>query len=76
MHSNSQTENDRSGVVTDCLRLNILDAPDHDAEIVTTIDALSEVLVDMSESTDKFYKICTAVGIEGYCMKKFIALRR
>lgn len=64
------------GVVTDCLRLNIREAPKADAEIATVIDALSEVMVDMDGSTDEFYKVCTASGIEGFCMRKFIAVRR
>lgn len=69
-------KNSVPGVVTDCLRLNVRDEASEDAEIVTIIDALSEVMVDIANSTDKFYKVCTAAGVEGFCMKKYIALRR
>lgn len=62
------------GVVTDCRYLNVREAPDQDAAVLTTIKALSEVLIDEPESTDDFYKVCTETGIEGYCMKKFIAV--
>lgn len=65
-----------SGVVTDCIKLNIRKAPVADAEILAVIELLSEVMVDMDNSTDEFYKVCTAAGIEGYCVKKYIALRR
>lgn len=65
-----------SGVVTECLRLNIRKEPVADAEVVAVVDCLSEVKVDMSTSTDKFYKVCTAAGIEGFCVKKYIALRQ
>lgn len=65
-----------SGIVTNCLRLNVRKKPDPEAEVLTIIDALSEVVVDMNASTDKFYKVCTAAGIEGFCMKKYIAFRK
>lgn len=64
------------GVVTDCLRLNIRKEPISDGEILTIIDALSEVMVDIDAASGEFYKVCTASGIEGFCMKKYIALRR
>ena len=65
----------RSGVVTDCMRLSIFEEPSDDSDIVCRIDALSEVLVDESESTESFYKVCTSAGAEGFCSKKFIAIR-
>lgn len=65
-----------SGVVTDCLRLNIRKEPSSNGEVLAVIDALSEVMVDTGGSSDGFYKICTAAGIEGFCMKKYIALRQ
>lgn len=67
------------GVVTDCLKLNVRSTPVNDktgGNVVTTIDCLTEVVVDEDASTDKFYKICTASGVEGFCMKEYIAIRR
>lgn len=64
------------GVVTDCAKLNLRRNPDPEAEILTTLPALAEVDVDPEESTDTFYKVCTAAGIQGFCMKKYIAIRR
>lgn len=63
------------GVVTDCVRLNVRKRPESTAEVITTIDCLTEVVIDEEQSTDGFYKICTAAGIEGFCMKKFIVIR-
>jgi len=40
--------------------------------VICTINCHAEVEIDELESTDDFYKICTASGVEGYCMKKFI----
>ena len=65
-----------SGVVTDCVKLNVRKEPSPNAEVVAVIELLSEVAVDMDASSEGFYKICTAAGIEGYCMKKYIALPR
>lgn len=64
------------GVVTDCLRLNVRKEPKADAEVVAIIDALSQVTVDMDKSTGEFCKVLTPAGVEGFCMKKYIALRR
>lgn len=65
-----------SGVVTDCFRLNVRKEPNPDAEVLAVIDFLSDVTVDMNASTDAFYKVRTADGVDGFCMKKYIALRR
>lgn len=67
-----------TGVVTDCLKLNVRSTPTDSSgkgNVVTTIECLTEVVIDMEGSTDRFYKICTASGIEGFCMKQFIAVR-
>ena len=60
------------GVVTECAKLNVRQEPSTDAEVVTTIMIGTEVMVDVAESTEDFYKVCTGAGVEGYCMKKFI----
>lgn len=70
------TGNFKVGVVTDCLRLNVRSEASINSDVLITIGALSEVIVDLESSTDEFYKIRTDVGEEGFCMKKYIALRR
>lgn len=69
-------KNFASGVVTECVRLNVRKTPSADGEIAAIIDCLTSVVVDLESSTDEFYKISSANGIEGFCMKKYIALRR
>lgn len=64
------------GVVTDCLRLNIRIEPDKEADVATIVTCLDEVEVDLDASTDEWYAVCTVTGIEGFCMKKFIAIRQ
>lgn len=64
----------KQGVVTDCLKLNVRKEPDSTAEVVCTIDASTTVVISEEESTEEFYKVYTAAGLEGYCMKKFITI--
>lgn len=61
-----------TGVVTNCAKLNVRAEPSITANPVCVLDAAAELEVIMSESTDEWFKVCTATGIEGYCMRKFI----
>lgn len=65
-----------TGVVTDCLRVAVYKEPRANSGIVKVVTALTRVTVDLEKSTDDFYRISTSKGIQGYCMKKFIAVRR
>lgn len=60
------------GVVTECARLRVRKEPSLEADILTVIPLGTEVRVDIFESTNDFYKICTGNGVEGYCMQKYI----
>lgn len=40
------------------------------------IDALTQVCVDLDASTEDFYKVRTSDGVEGFCMRKYIALSK
>ena len=62
------------GSVVDCEMLNVRKEPSIESEVLCEISWYTELMVYEEESTDEFYKICTASGIEGYCMKKFISI--
>ena len=64
------------GVVTDCLKLNIREKPTKDSRVVTVVTCLDELEIDMGDSNDDRYAVCTVTGIEGFCMKKFVAVRQ
>lgn len=64
------------GVVTDCLRLNIREEPTKDSAITAIVTCLDELKIDPDNSTDDWYAVCTASGVEGFCMKKFVAVRQ
>lgn len=63
-----------TGVVTDCIKLNVREEPTPTATILGTITASTELIIIEEGSTADFYKICTSAGLEGYCMKKFVTI--
>lgn len=60
------------GVVVNCLKLNVRTEPRIDADVVCVLDVMSEIKIDVSKSTTEWFKIYTAIGAEGYCMRKFV----
>ena len=62
------------GIVFNCEMLNVRRDPRRYALIICTINKNTEVMIDESGSTRYFYKICTASGIEGFCVRDYIAI--
>lgn len=60
------------GVVVDCAKLNVREEPSIDADVVCVLDVMSEIKIDATKSNNEWFKICTANGVEGYCMRKFV----
>ena len=58
-----------------CEKLNVRSDATIDSEPVGIINRDSKVFIYEDESTEEFYKVCTATGLEGYCMKKFISVQ-
>lgn len=66
----------RKGVVVDCLKLNVRTNPHPDAYIERTIDKGTEV--EIVGSNGDFYNVrkgTTTEGFNGWCMKKYIAVK-
>ena len=61
--------------VVGCEKLYVRSDATVDSEPVGVINRDSKVFVYEDESTEEFYKVCTATGLEGYCMKKFISVQ-
>lgn len=64
------------GVVANCNKLNVREEPSLDSAIVCEINSKTELMIDESESTDEFYKVFTASGLDGFCMKKFVTIQQ
>lgn len=63
------------GFVDNCECLRVRKESNVDSEELCIINKLSEVVIDLENSTDYFYKVTTSEGVEGYCMKKFITIK-
>lgn len=60
--------------VANCLRLHIYAEPDTNSEIVCKVRYLTELSIDLDNSTEGFYKVCTAIGAEGFCEKDLVTV--
>lgn len=63
------------GYVSGCSKLNVRKGPGIDARPLTIISENTEVEIDMANSTDEWYGVITASGVEGFCMKKYITIK-
>lgn len=70
----SSVDTTKSGFVN-CQFLNLREQPSLESEVLKCLENGHEVLIDESNSTNEFYKVYTASGIEGFCMKQFIDVR-
>lgn len=61
--------------IANCLRLHIHSEPNTDSEIVCKVRYLTELYIDVDESTEDFYKVCTAIGAEGFCQKELVIIQ-
>lgn len=64
-----------SGFVDGCDQLYVRKEGNKDSEPITIIKRSDEVVIDLENSTEYFYKVKTSEGVEGYCMKQFITIR-
>ena len=62
------------GVVDYCTQLNIRKEGNVGAEILEIVNAGEHVSVNISESTNEWYRVKTKSGINGFCMKEYISI--
>lgn len=63
------------GIVSNCETMTIRAEPSIIGDVIGTLPSGSEVMIEDEKPLSGFYKICTASGIEGYCMKHFVKMR-
>ncbi len=61
--------------VADCIRLHILSAPRSNADVVCKVRYLTELII-VEDRPDDYYKVCTAAGAEGYCLKSLVRITK
>ena len=62
------------GIVTGCGRLNIRAEASSDSEVLTVVNAGSELQIHEIGTTDEFFKVTTEFGIDGYAMCQFVSI--
>ena len=65
-----------TGIVIGCVKLNVRKEPNKDSDIISVLNQYTEVNIDLTNSTKDFYKITTFDGLNGYCIKRFIAISK
>ena len=63
------------GVVINCDKLNIRKKPDFNADVVGMVDVGTVLTIDVTGSTEDFYKVRIKSGMFGFCMKEFVEVR-
>ena len=64
------------GVVVGCEKLNVRKEPSISSEVVFQFPCNMEVEIFVDKSTEDWFYVCNAAGIEGFCMKKYIDSRK
>lgn len=70
----------KEGKVVGCEKLNLREKPAKDAKVLCVLNKGDKVQVDLKIdgepqiSNTSFYQVCTAAGVKGYCMTKFISI--
>lgn len=60
------------GMVVGCAKLNVRAEASLFSDVICTLNAQSEIEIDVEKSDKDWFYICTATGIEGYCMRKYV----
>lgn len=55
-----------------CINLNVRKEPNLDSTKIGCLKTGDEIIIDPSKSTDRWYKVSTDSGLDGYCVKEFI----
>ena len=64
------------GIVVGCEKLNVRKEPSINSEVVFQFPCNMEVEIFIDKSTEDWFYVCNAAGIEGFCMKKYIDYRK
>lgn len=65
---------DKDGVVVDCEKLYVREEPSKVSKPLAIINKSDSVRVHNGSSTPTFYKVTTEDGVEGYCMRAYVAI--
>ena len=63
------------GTVINCGTLNVREEAVAGSKVLSIITSGASLKIDKEASTSEWFKVKTESGIEGYCARKYIALR-
>lgn len=55
-------------------KIYLREGPSKESKDLTILERGEELLIDLAKSTDEWYSVCTATGIEGYVMKTLVEI--
>lgn len=55
-------------------KIYLRDGASKESKDLTILERGEELLIDLAKSTDEWYSVCTATGIEGYVMKTLVEI--
>lgn len=64
-----------TGIVSNCKKLHVRSDVSKQSVSITLINAGTEVKINTKKSTQAWYSVKTADGIEGFCMKEYITVQ-
>ena len=66
--------NEVLGKISGFKKLYVRKESNKDSEPVGIVTDKDDLSIDLSHSTDTFYKVITSNGLEGYCVKEFVKI--
>lgn len=63
------------GIVSGCTKLNVRTKPNPNADVAYVVSADTKLNIDLDKSTNDWYHVSNAAGIEGFCMKNYIFIQ-
>lgn len=71
---NNVENNEVIGKISGFEKLYVRKEASKDSEPVGIVTDKDDLSIDVSHSTDDFYKVITSNGLEGYCIKEFVKI--
>lgn len=65
-----------TGIVINAELLNVRKEPKIGSDVLCHIKRDSQLMIDITKSTDEWFAVCTEAGVDGYCMKKFVEIKQ
>ena len=62
--------------IVKCIRLNVREEPNLNSKKIGELVTGDEITIDLSKSTDLWYKVFTSSGLAGYCAKDFVEVKQ